>query len=255
MILVLAGTLDGREIAAGLTDAGYEVMASVVSDYGRILAEQSGVKAQAAAMTDRELAQFIRDEGITLLVDATHPYAVNVSRNAAGAAKEAQIPCIRYERPSSDLPNYAKLLVAKDMKEAAELAVKAGKTIFLTTGSHTLALFRAAATADCRLIARVLPQPDVITACLEAGFLPGDIVAVQGPFSQELNRAFFQEYKADVMVTKNSGAVGGTDSKIAAAMELNMTVVVVQRPPASGAETMSSVRDLLEYLKGSAMGC
>ena len=255
MILVLAGTLDGREIAAGLTDAGYEVMASVVSDYGRILAEQSGVKAQAAAMTDRELAQFIRDEGITLLVDATHPYAVNVSRNAAGAAKEAQIPCIRYERPSSDLPNYAKLLVAKDMKEAAEFAVKAGKTIFLTTGSHTLALFRAAATADCRLIARVLPQPDVITACLEAGFLPGDIVAVQGPFSQELNRAFFQEYKADVMVTKNSGAVGGTDSKIAAAMELNMTVVVVQRPPATGAETMSSVRDLLEYLKGSAMGC
>ena len=255
MILVLAGTLDGREIAAGLTDAGYEVMASVVSDYGRILAEQSGVKAQAAAMTDRELAQFIRDEGITLLVDATHPYAVNVSRNAAGAAKEAQIPCIRYERPSSDLPNYAKLLVAKDMKEAAELAVKAGKTIFLTTGSHTLALFRAAATADCRLIARVLPQPDVITACLEAGFLPGDIVAVQGPFSQELNRAFFQEYKADVMVTKNSGAVGGTDSKIAAAMELNMTVVVVQRPPATGAETKSSVRDLLEYLKGSAMGC
>ena len=255
MILVLAGTLDGREIAAGLTDAGYEVMASVVSDYGRILAEQSGVKAQAAAMTDRELAQFIRDEGITLLVDATHPYAVNVSRNAAGAAKEAQIPCIRYERPSSDLPKYAKLLVAKDMKEAAELAVKAGKTIFLTTGSHTLALFRAAATADCRLIARVLPQPDVITACLEAGFLPGDIVAVQGPFSQELNRAFFQEYKADVMVTKNSGAVGGTDSKIAAAMELNMTVVVVQRPPASGTETMSSVPDLLEYLKGSAMGC
>ncbi len=255
MILVLAGTLDGREIAAGLTDAGYEVMASVVSDYGRILAEQSGVKAQAAAMTDRELAQFIRDEGITLLVDATHPYAVNVSRNAAGAAKEAQIPCIRYERPSSDLPNYAKLLVAKDMKEAAELAMKAGKTIFLTTGSHTLALFRAAATADCRLIARVLPQPDVITACLEAGFLPGDIVAVQGPFSQELNRAFFQEYKADVMVTKNSGVVGGTDSKIAAAMELNMTVVVVQRPPANGAETMSSVRDLLEYLKGSAMGC
>ena len=57
------------------------------------------------------------------------------------------------------------------------------------------------------------------------------------------------------MVTKNSGAVGGTDSKIAAAMELNMTVVVVQRPPATGAETMSSVRDLLEYLKGSAMGC
>ena len=74
MILVLAGTLDGREIAAGLIEAGYEVLASVVSDYGRSLAEQSGVKAQAAAMSAEELEQFIQSKGIRLIIDATHPY-------------------------------------------------------------------------------------------------------------------------------------------------------------------------------------
>lgn len=254
MILVLAGTLDGREIAAGLSNAGYEVVASVVSDYGRVLAEQSGVKAQAAAMTELELEHYIRSEKVRLIVDATHPYAVNVSKNAAQAAEKAQIPCIRYERPTSDLPDYPKLLVATDMQEAARLAVGAGKIVFLTTGSHTLPVFRSAASAtDCRLIARVLPQPDVILACLTAGFMPGDIVALQGPFSKELNMALFREFQADVMVTKNSGSVGGTDSKISAAMDLGMTVVVVQRPPLSGKQVFCSVPDLLEYLKRSAI--
>ena len=83
--------------------------------------------------------------------------------------------------------------------------------------------------------------------------MPGDIVALQGPFSKELNMALFREFQADVMVTKNSGSVGGTDSKISAAMDLGMTVVVVQRPPLSGQQVFCSVPDLLEYLKRSAI--
>ncbi len=254
MILVLAGTVDGRGIAAELTAAGYAVVVSVVSDYGKVLAEQSGAKVQAAAMTATELEQYIRRESVTLVIDATHPYAVNVSRNAAEAAQRAQVPCLRYERPGSDLPEYDKLLLAKDMTEAAELAVQAGRTIFLTTGSHTLPVFRkAAAGADCRLIARVLPQPAVIADCLAAGFTPADIVAAQGPFSRELNQALFREYRADVMVTKNSGAVGGTDEKIAAAMALGLTIVVVQRPPLTGDRVFCGVADLLEYIQRSGI--
>lgn len=255
MILVLAGTLDGREIAAGLTGAGYEVLASVISDYGRVLAESSGVKAQAVAMTAEELEKFVRNRRIRLIIDATHPYAVNVSRNAAQAASAANIPCLRYERPISALPVYEKMLLARDMPEAASMAVQAGKTLFLTTGSHTLGVFRAvAAGRDCRLIARVLPQPEVISACLAAGFSPADIVAIQGPFSTELNKALFNEYRADVMVTKNSGAVGGTDSKLAAAMALGMTIVVVGRPQPGENQVFASVADLLDYMKRSSIG-
>ena len=89
---------------------------------------------------------------------------------------------------------------------------------------------------------------------MDAGFSPADIVAVQGPFSRELNLALFREFGADVMVTKNSGTVGGTDSKIVAAMELDMTVVVVQRPPLEGKQVFGSMADLLEYIKRSSIG-
>ena len=250
MILVLAGTQDGREIAAGLREAGYEVIASVVSEYGRELVAQSGVPVQAAAMDEHELQQFVVRSGIRLMIDATHPYAVNVSRNARQVAANLHIPCLRYERPDSALPIYAKLVLAPDMQRAAEMAVGLGKTVFLTTGSHSLPLFRAAAAGrDCRLIARVLPQPEVIADCIANGFSPADIIAAQGPFSQELNRELFRAYGADVMVTKNSGAIGGTDAKIAAAIELGLIIVVVQRPAALQQQVFDSLPALLEYLK------
>ena len=250
MILVLAGTQDGREIAAGLREAGYEVIASVVSEYGRELVAQSGVPVQAAAMDEHELQQFVIQHGIRLMIDATHPYAVNVSRNARQVAANLHIPCLRYERPDSALPIYAKLVLAPDMQRAAEMAVGLGKTVFLTTGSHSLPLFRAAAAGrDCRLIARVLPQPEVIADCIANGFSPADIIAAQGPFSQELNRELFRAYGADVMVTKNSGAIGGTDAKIAAAIELGLIIVVVQRPAALQQQVFESLPALLEYLK------
>ena len=250
MILVLAGTQDGREIAAGLREAGYEVIASVVSEYGRELVAQSGVPVQAAAMNEQELQQFVIQHGIRLMIDATHPYAVNVSRNARQVAANLHIPCLRYERPDSALPIYAKLVLAPDMQRAADMAVGLGKTVFLTTGSHSLPLFRAAAAGrDCRLIARVLPQPEVIADCIANGFSPADIIAAQGPFSQELNRELFRAYGADVMVTKNSGAIGGTDAKIAAAIELGLIIVVVQRPAALQQQVFDSLPALLEYLK------
>ena len=250
MILVLAGTQDGREIAAGLREAGYEVIASVVSEYGRELVAQSGVPVQAAAMDEQELQQFVIQHGIRLMIDATHPYAVNVSRNARQVAANLHIPCLRYERPDSALPIYAKLVLAPDMQRAADMAVGLGKTVFLTTGSHSLPLFRAAAAGrDCRLIARVLPQPEVIADCIVNGFSPADIIAAQGPFSQELNRELFRAYGADVMVTKNSGAIGGTDAKIAAAIELGLMIVVVQRPAALQQQVFESLPALLEYLK------
>ena len=250
MILVLAGTQDGREIAAGLREAGYEVIASVVSEYGRELVAQSGVPVQAAAMNEQELQQFVIQHGIRLMIDATHPYAVNVSRNARQVSANLHIPCLRYERPDSALPIYAKLVLAPDMQRAAEMAVGLGKTVFLTTGSHSLPLFRAAAAGrDCRLIARVLPQPEVIADCIANGFSPADIIAAQGPFSQELNRELFRAYGADVMVTKNSGAIGGTDAKIAAAIELGLIIVVVQRPATLQQQVFESLPALLEYLK------
>ncbi len=231
MILVLAGTRDGRELAAFLAGRGWPVSVAVVSDYGRSLASQDGLAVHTGSLDAAGLVALLRAEGARAVVDASHPYAASASRNAQEACAALGLPYIRYERPEAPLPEYEKLYQAADAAGAARLSAGLGRVIFLATGSRTLEVFKnEPLLTGRRLIARVLPEPEVVAACRRLGFAPGDIVAMQGPFSHSLNVALFREYAAEVIVTKNSGLVGGTDSKLSAARELGLSVVVIDRP-------------------------
>lgn len=249
MILVLAGTLDGRELAAGLAKSGYHVMVSVISNYGRSLAELPGICVHTGQLTLDRMQELITTQDIKTVVDASHPYAVNVSANAMAACEACGIAYIRYERSEVSVPEYDKLYMVGDAAEAARVAAGLGKVIFLTTGSRALKTFKTEpALADCRLIARVLPQPDVITECIDLGFSPGDIVASQGPFSHKLNVALFEEYGTEVVITKNSGTIGGADTKISAAMELGLPIIVIGRPQIDYKNLCQSQEEVLNIL-------
>lgn len=233
MIFVLAGTQDGREIVKLLLDNGHDVAASVVSRYGgELLAHNCG---QRCLINDKPLDEaalraYMQEHGITLLVDASHPYAANVSRNAMAVCASLAVPYIRYERDLSKL-DYEKITVVHSYEEAAQAAAALGKNIFLTTGSRNLDKFvHSSDLKDCELTARVLPTAEVIALCENLGLDAGHIVALQGPFSKELNVELFKRYAAEVIITKNSGTIGGTDTKFAAAAELSLPIVLIDRP-------------------------
>ena len=231
MILVLAGTQDGRELAENLAQAGFQVMASVISSYGKDLINNSQIIVNARPLDLKQLVDLIGSYQITAIVDASHPYAINVSLNAIEACRLVGIRYIRYERPIVSLPSYDKLHVVENYIMAAETAAAIGMVVFLTTGSRNLKAFKSAPQlAYHRLIARVLPEPTVLQECIHLGFKPSDIIAMQGPFSHELNVSLFKEYKAEVIVTKNSGNLGGSDTKITAAIELGLSIIVIDRP-------------------------
>lgn len=249
MIFVLAGTRDGRELAAALQIAGYEVTASVVSAYGRSLVQSSVAAVNDSPLDLPAMRQFIATKGVSLVVDATHPYAGQVSETAIAACKAEQVPYIRYERPTVPLPQYRNLHLSADAAEAAKLAASLGQTVFLTTGSRTLGVFRQEPLlCDRCVIARVLPDPAVITQCIDLGFAPRDIVAAQGPFSHGFNAAMFREFAVDVVVTKNSGSVGGSDTKFSAAMELGLHLVVIERPTIQYPAVVYSLAEALQRI-------
>ncbi len=231
MIVVLAGTRDGRELAATLARQGWPVSVAVVSDYGRKLAAKDGLTVHTGCRDTAGMVALFKTEGAKAVIDASHPYAVNASHNAQAACEALGLPYLRYERPPAPLPDYDKLHRVADAGEAARLAASLGKVIFLATGSRTLAAFKnEQLLAGSRLIARVLPEPEILSVCRRLGFVPADIIALQGPFSHQLNLVLFREYGAEVVITKNSGSVGGTDSKISAAIELNLPIIVIDRP-------------------------
>lgn len=252
MIFVAAGTQDGRELAKFLLAYGYDVAASVVSHYGeQLLADCRGrnliINDQPLGRTEMEA--YLKQHEIRLLVDASHPYAVNVSQNAMEVCRALEIPYIRYERELTELC-YDKITVVHSYEEAAETAAGLGKRIFLTTGSRNLEKFTSSeAMKEHVIMARVLPTGQVIGLCEKAGLTPGQIIGMQGPFSKELNKELFQKYQADVIITKNSGTIGGTDTKFAAAEELGLPVIVIDRPVMEYGHIGRSYCEILRFIE------
>jgi precorrin-6A/cobalt-precorrin-6A reductase len=231
MILVLAGTQDGRELTKMLLDNNYQVMASVTSDYGKKLLQAENLLINDHPLDLLELEKTINDNHINLIVDASHPYAVNISKNAIQLCKTLHINYIRYERANVELPNYDKIFFAENYQIAANLASNFGGNIFLTTGSRMLHIFvNDPALKNHTIIARVLPEAKVMEECMNLGFTPKTLIAMQGPFSHELNVELYKKYDANVIITKNSGSIGGTDTKITAAMTLGLPIVIIDRP-------------------------
>jgi len=251
MIFVAAGTRDGRDLTQLLVKKGYEVTASVVSSYGEKLLEACGKRLviNDGPLDEAGLIRYIKAHDIRLFVDASHPYAVNVSQNAMAATEKLGIPYIRYERDITEFP-YEKLHIVHSYEEASEVAARLGKNVFLTTGSRNLQKFVGApALKEATIFARILPTAKVLIDCEAMGLTPRQLIAMQGPFSKELNLAFFKESKADVVITKNSGTIGGTDTKLMAAKELGLPVVIIDRPKIAYKNLAHTYQEVLRFIK------
>ena len=247
-IFLIAGTEDGRKLAEFLLNCGFDITASVVSDYGRKLLETcAGVKINDKPLDCDELTMVLRDGNFDCLVDASHPYAKNASTNAISAAQAAQVFYVRYERAEIAF-DYEKIFRVDSYEAAALKARELGKNIFLTTGSRSLKIF-VDLLKDCNLTARVLPTADVLAQCETLGLTPKQIVAMQGAFSVELNAELFKHAGAEVIVTKNSGQIGGADTKIAAASLLNLPVVMIDRPKIAYPNLAATFDEVLKFLE------
>ena len=247
-IFLIAGTEDGRKLAKFLSQKNFNVTASVVSDYGRKLLETcAGIKINDKPLDRDELKKILREEHFNFLVDASHPYAKNISANAIDAAQAAQIVYVRYERAEIEF-DYEKIFHVDSYEEAALKAAELGKNIFLTTGSRNLKIF-VDLLKDCNLTARILPTAEVLTQCEALGLTPKQIIAMQGSFSTELNVELFKHAGAEVIVTKNSGQIGGADTKLEAAKILNLPVVVINKPKIDYPNVATTFDDVLKFLE------
>lgn len=250
MILVVAGTQDGRQLAETLAASGVKVMVSVASTYGRQLAANNLYQVREGNLDANGFHALFSSQGVRGVIDASHPYAANVSATLIAVCRECSIPYLRYERQAASLPSYENMRVADTAQTAAQLAVSLGKTILLTTGSRTMACYKAAADqVGARLIVRILPEPQVLQEALDLGILPRDIIAMQGPFSLETNEALIKQFGADVLVTKNSGRIGGTDVKFQAAVNQHIWLVVIDKPSIDYGSVVNDIPAAMIWLK------
>lgn len=253
MIFALCGTSDARELAVRIQKAGYDILSSVVTDSAAQSLQEAGVKVRVGRLTAADMAQLARELGCKAIVDASHPFAEEAHRNAMAAAKEAALPYIRYERASLVYDDHPKLTVVSSYEEAALEAKRRKGSIMLTTGSKTLAVFakHLAHDPDVRLVARMLPRKDNMELCEQLGIEQKNIIAMQGPFTRELNEALYALYGTTVMITKESGKVGAVDEKIQSALALGIDVILISRPELEFGDVYSDYDGVLGKLQAA----
>ena len=230
-LLVLAGTEDGRELADILKSRGHDVLVSTLTPYGADLALEQGLQVRSGAMDTQTLVDLVEGGGFSAIVDATHPYAVQVKEMAKTVCEELSIPYLRWQRPSLELEASPHIHWAENISDAALIAAELGQRILLTTGSNALREWVSLpCLQDKKLYIRVLPTSEVLARCEFLGFKPNQIIAAQGPFTQEWDEAMFAQLRIEVVITKESGKVGGTLEKVKACHRLNIPIVILKRP-------------------------
>lgn len=236
MIVIFAGTTEGRLLAERLAASGEEVTVCVATEYGeKLMPGQPHLQVHSGRMNAEEMTGFLQQKTPRLVVDATHPYARIVSETVKKVCEKLHMEYIRLLRAAgAALPADERIYLVEDAKAAAELAERMSGNIFLATGSKELAVFVEVINDFSRLYARVLPAEESFELCKNMGFEGKQLICMQGPFSEELNRAMYAHVNAKILVTKDSGDAGGCSDKIQAALAAGMHCIVIRRPREQG---------------------
>lgn len=249
-IVVFAGTAEGRRLVLSLCRRLPEgvVTASVATGWGRELLEAErpqNLRVREGRLDRGGIEAFLREEKAGAVVDATHPYAREVSENLRAACGALELPCLGLAREETDLSG---CILAADIREAAEKCRELPGNILLATGAKELPAFCQALGEPGRVFPRVLPLAESLEQCRAAGIPAGSVIAIQGPFSRELNLALMEQFSISVLVTKDGGKAGGMPEKLAAAREQGARVVAIRRPTLPGA--VCSMAEILARLTG-----
>lgn len=244
-VLILGGTVEARDLAARLVEAGQPVVSSLAGRVSRPALPAGEVRVGGFGGVSG-LVNYVRSAGIVAVVDATHPFAAQISAHAAAAAEQWAIPLVRLERPSwHEHPDAASWTWVPDAAKVLAAAGKANRP-FLTTGRQSLPSFLGWADRD--VVVRVVDPPDID--------LPErwTVIRSRGPYDYPNERGLLSDLGIDTLVTKDSGGPF-TASKLDAARDLGLPVVVIERPPRpAGGSIVTSVAEVLAWLQVKSPG-
>ncbi|MEU3841114.1 cobalt-precorrin-6A reductase [Streptomyces sp. NPDC028635] len=237
-VLILGGTTEARRLAAVLAQrAGVRVTTSLAGRVTRPGAVAGEVRVGGFGGA-KGLAGWLREQAVSVVVDATHPFAAGITANAAEAAALTGVPLVVLRRPGWRPVPGDRWHTVGSLDAAARELPRLGRRVFLTTGRVHLAAF--AHLTDTHFVVRSVEPPEPpLPPRLE-------VILARGPFTVADETAVLREHRIDVLVTKDSGGEA-TAAKLTAARELGLPVVVVRRPPLP--ESVTAVPDVAGVLE------
>ena len=246
-IMLFAGTTEGRRICEFLAVKKCITHVYVTTEYGKeLLPEQNNVHIHVWKMD--EISVILPD----IVIDATHPYATQVTHNIKEACDRRHIFYVRVLREENTEKagnNADNIIYTETMKDAVRLLNEdryIHKNVLMTTGSKNIPEYVHIKDFKDRLYLRLLPNPQMMESAIQAGIMPAHLIGMQGPFSQELNEAVIRQFNIGVLVTKESGNNGGYEEKISATLNTGTDCIVIRRPLENGGKNLSEIIAYLE---------
>ncbi|MDY6783586.1 MAG: cobalt-precorrin-6A reductase [Cyanobacteriota bacterium] len=249
MLWLIGGTQESGEIGAAIASISLPCMVTVATEAAKSLYPPH-LPVLARRLQRDEMAAFVRDRSVAAVVDASHPFAVEVSQNAIAVCNANNIPYLRYERPPSsptvrerahcnaiELPSFDALLAGNYLEN---------QRVLLTVGCNPLPQFKPWQNR-ATLFARILPAVNSLKIALDAGFAPDRAIALRPPISPQLEAALWQHWQISVVVTKASGKAGGEDTKRAVAAQLGVPLIAIARPAIAYPQQTSDLNAIITF--------
>lgn len=250
-ILLLGGTKDSTNIITHLKN-NYDVfiLTTTTTEYGARLADEAGSDDTIARpLLKDEIIEIIQNENFDVLIDATHPFAAHITQTSASIATELEIPYIRFERPTTNLENIdtSHIHYVNSFDEAGKLiAMKFSHgNVLHFAGANTMADIVKYVPAE-KFYPRILKVESSLEKCEELDIPSDHIIAMKGAATLKENIDLIEKYDASVMITKESGEIGGVIEKIEAANIKDIAVIMIKRPKIAMLNKNDIVNDLKE---------
>ena len=228
--VVFSGTSEGREISLYLNNKKIESKVFVATEYGKAVMEEMSYISISVGRLDKEKMEKAV-EGADFVIDATHPFACEVTKNIKFVCGKMKIKYIRLLRDDG-IKDRNGIISVKNIQAAVRVLKNTDGNIFVSTGAKELDKYCEIENYKKRIAVRVLPILESKEKCISLGI--ENVIYKKGPFSYFENTEDFKRHNIKWLVTKNSGKKGGFDEKINAARDLGINIIVVERPEEDG---------------------
>lgn len=244
-IWLIGGTQESSKIASAIAHIPCTI--SVTTESARSLYPSTpNLNVCVGRFTLTQIEEFLLREQIVAILDASHPFAVEISQNAIAASQKLKIPYLRYERPVLEQGEGERL----DFQTLLSGNYLHQQRVLLTLGYRPLHLFQPW-QSRATLFARILPSAIALEAAIASGFTPDRLICLRPPVSADLESALIKQWDISLLVTKASGTPGGEHIKRTVASVLGIPLIVIARPAFEYPQQTSDLSVALDFCRSA----
>jgi precorrin-6A/cobalt-precorrin-6A reductase len=246
-IWLIGGTAESATLAVAIANLELPCTVTVTTVAAEALYPKTPMLSVCVGRLDvARLKSFLQEQQVVAILDASHPYAVEISRMAIAIAAHLNIPYLRFERSSVGDPDNRQVILLNSFETLLAGDYLHKQRVLLTVGYKTLPLFHSW-QEHSTLFARILPSVTSLEVAIASGFSSERIIALRPPVTAELEKALWHQWDISLVVTKASGTAGGENIKRIIAAELGIPLIVIARPVVEYPQQTSDLSVALDF--------